>query len=88
MSDDLVERLRELAGVRPRLGYSPDLQLVSDAADEIARLRAQFASARKDAIEECLQIVREQGWCGGGAVVCSDAIEKRMSALTDEKGNL
>jgi hypothetical protein len=40
MTDDIIWRLRERIGVPGRFGYSPDCQLLADAANEIERLRS------------------------------------------------
>ena len=63
-------------------------KVIGNAADEIASLHAQLASARK-ALEEALPIVADR--CAGGRMLTSKDIASKAfdlinAALTDEQG--
>ena len=51
MSDDLVKRLRELAQAK-----HDDLSIGDEAAEEITRLRAELAAARREGLEKAAKI--------------------------------
>jgi hypothetical protein len=60
MTDDIIWRLRERIGVPGRFGYSPDCQLLADAAAEIERLRSPVgkpvSEAPRDGEQQAFEI--------------------------------
>ena len=51
MNDDIVARLREFESVPTMLGFHGLAQLMTEAADEIERLRAENERLRKRIVE-------------------------------------